>query len=81
MSYQQDVRNQHKKTANKVFEIPYSGGQESYSNNFIPAQYKEYNSDTRLVEDSGQKLSQGFSPNPRLGLGEAGKQWFRRRRW
>lgn len=27
LSYQQDVRHQHQKTANKVFEIPYSGGQ------------------------------------------------------
>ena len=27
LSYQQDVGHQHQKTANKVFEIPYSGGQ------------------------------------------------------
>ena len=62
----------YQKTANKVFEIPYSGGQESHSSNFIPPQYREYKSDTRLVEGSGQESSQGFSLNPRLGLGAAG---------
>ena len=72
LAYQQDVRHQHQKTANKVFEIPYSGGQESHSNNFIPPQYREYKSDTRLVEGSGQESSQGFSTNPRLGLGASG---------
>ena len=58
----------YQKTANKVFEIPYSGGQESHSSNFIPPQYREYKSDTRLVEGSGQE----FCPNPQLRLGAVG---------
>ena len=65
LSYQSDVRHQ-LKTTNKILQGFRHGGQESNSVNFIPPQYREYQSDT----SSGQ--GQEFSTNPRLGLGAAG---------